>query len=320
MMFDEAVLASELRSRHGVTTRTRLRRSGLTDRVITGLIGRGRLRTAGHGVLVDTSSPQTLEQSVAIACAATGGVASFPTAGLLWSLRRTPRSDEVHVTIPWRRRTAASSGVVVHRSTWLPPGHVVTRAAGIALTAPPRTVFDAAGFVASDAVESMIEQGIDWGLFIVPTLWAACRELLHSARAGSHAFATILRSPPAWVRPVRSEYELILERAMRRRGFPPLVREHPLRIAPDIVIHPDLGLPADAFFVEVDHLTWHGGRVESAYDRWRDMQVRKTGARVERVTDVAIRTALDATVEDLYALWRLHRGTFGTSAVQDLPG
>ena len=94
---------------------------------------------------------------------------------------------------------------------------------------------------------------------------------------------------------------------MRARGFPPLVREHPIEIASGHVIHPDLGLPSDGFFVEVDHLTWHGGRRESAYDRWRDTQVRLAGACVERVSDVAIDERLAETVEDLWLRWQQAR-------------
>ncbi len=107
---------------------------------------------------------------------------------------------------------------------------------------------------------------------------------------------------------MRSDYELRLERAMRRRGFPHLTREHPVEIGGGAVIHPDLGLPADGFYVEVDHSSWHGGRVEGAYDRWRDTKVRLTGAHVERVSDLAIDRHLAETVDDLWTLWQRLRG------------
>ena len=100
---------------------------------------------------------------------------------------------------------------------------------------------------------------------------------------------------------------------MYARGFPPLVREHPVEIASGHVIHPDLGLPSDGFFVEVDHLTWHGGRRESAYDRWRDTKVRLAGACVERVSDVAIDERLAETVEDLWLRWQQARRVRATS-------
>ena len=90
-----------------------------------------------------------------------------------------------------------------------------------------------------------------------------------------------------------------------------LTREHAIVIAPGEVIHPDLGLPEDGFFVEVDHLSWHGGRHETAYDRRRDMKLRLVGAQVERVSDIAIEHHLDETVEDLWMRWQQVRRARG---------
>ena len=75
-----------------------------------------------------------------------------------------------------------------------------------------------------------------------------------------------------------------------------------------VVVHPDLGVPADRFYVEVDHLTWHGGRAENAYDRRRDIKMRLAGCHVERVTDIAIDGHLDEVVDDLWVLWQHLRG------------
>ena len=156
-------------------------------------------------------------------------------------------------------------------------------------------------------LESMIEQGLDRHMFIAPTLWGVARELGRNARPGSRLFGSVLGARSAWTRPARSDYELRLERAMRQRGFPPLVRECPVRLPNGSVVHPDLGLPDDGFFVEVDHFTWHGGRLDTTYDGWRDRKVRITGLHVERVTDLAIDRELDETVDDLWALWQRHR-------------
>ena len=177
------------------------------------------------------------------------------------------------------------------------------------LTSPPRTIFDAAASVSPTDLESMIEQGLDRANFTLPTLWRHCNRLRINGRIGGARLADVLRSRPSWRRPARSDYELRLERAMRARGFPPLVREHAVEITPGVVIHPDLGIPGDRFYVEVDHLTWHGGRSETAYDRWRDIKARLVGAHVERVSDVAIDCQLAETVEDLWLRWQqIRRG------------
>ena len=318
-MIDESKLAAELRDRHGVTTRERLRKIGLSDRQITGLVSSGRFVKHGRGVFATTGSPDTFEQRVAIACALTGGVAANLTAAQLWDYRKAPRDRDIHVLVHWARRVTPCAGVVVHRTTELPESDIVRRSDGIAVTSPPRTVFDLAGHVGTESLESIIEQGIDRRNFVMVTLWRTCHRLHRSARAGSVAFERVLRSRPAWRKPVRSDYELRLDRAMRARGFPELVREHRLVLPNGEVIHPDLGLPQDGFFVEVDHVSWHGGRTDSAYDKRRDRKVRVGGWHVERVPDLAIDNDLDDTVEDLWLLWHRHRGEFCTSGVQESP-
>jgi hypothetical protein len=100
-----------------------------------------------------------------------------------------------------------------------------------------------AAWLSPAALESLLEQGIKRGHYTIPTLWAHARRLCRRGRTGSGQLATVLAAREPWRRPARSDHELRLERAMRRRGFPPLTRERPLEIAPGRVIHPDLGLP-----------------------------------------------------------------------------
>jgi hypothetical protein len=301
----ESMLAAELSTRHHVTTRKRLQLLGLSRRVIDGLCRRGRLEHSGNGVLVSPSGPPTFEQQLAIACALTGGVISFPTAGKMWELRKTPTIKDVHVTVKRARASiTVPERIVVHRTDELPRCDVVYRRDGIAVTSPPRTTVDAAAWLGADDLESMIEPGIWRSYYTVPTLWRHAQRLCRRGRRGSTRFVEVLGRREVWRRAVDSDYELRLERAMHAAGFPPLTRQHPVEIAPGKVVHPDLGIPEDGFFVEVDHLSWHGARREGACDRRRDLKVRaRTGFHVERVTDVAIDHHLDETIEDLLAVW-----------------
>ena len=77
-----------------------------------------------------------------------------------------------------------------------------------------------------------------------------------------------------------------------------------MQLATGRVIHPDLGIPAHGFYIEVDHLTWHGGRLETDYDCQRDLEIEALGHHIERVTDVAIDRHLAATVEALWMIWQ----------------
>ncbi|MFV0307723.1 MAG: type IV toxin-antitoxin system AbiEi family antitoxin domain-containing protein [Desertimonas sp.] len=304
----EEALSAALRDRHGVVTTAMLAELGATRTMVATLTRSGRLRRICRGVFVAASAPRTPERRLALACAATAGVVCFPTAGRVWQLRGTPHHDVVHVVVPWERRPAVPPWVTVHRSTHLPECDIVRRADGIDVTTPPRTVFDAAAWLRPERLESMIEQGIDREMFAVPTLIGVQRRLRRCGRDGSGRFAAVVAAREPWRKAVESHDELRLERAMRRRGFPPLVRGHPLHLPRGGVIHPDLGLPDDRFFVEVDHHTWHGGRSDASYDKWRDRQVRLAGCHVERVSDLAIEHDLAATVDELWQRWQQVRG------------
>jgi hypothetical protein len=117
-------------------------------------------------------------------------------------------------------------GIRVRRTRDLPTADIVVRKDGIRVTSPPRTAFDAAEWLRTDDLESLIEQGIERPYFAIPTWWAQARRLCRSGRPGSSRFTSVLAARPAWRRPVASDYELRLERAMHRRGLPQLVRGH----------------------------------------------------------------------------------------------
>jgi len=97
---------------------------------------------------------------------------------------------------------------------------VVRREDGVSITSPPRTAFDASDMLEHDDLESLVEHGIDLGYFLIPTLNAMAMACGHQGRRGTGRFAAVLASRPAWRRPARSEHELRLERALRRRGSP----------------------------------------------------------------------------------------------------
>jgi very-short-patch-repair endonuclease len=218
-------------------------------------------------------------------------------------LRRAPSTATIHVVVPWARRVVGPPGVVVRRSRQLPDLDVVKREDGIAVTSPPRTVFDAAALLSHHDLQSMIEDALYRGLFMPVTLRRVAERLGHPCREGSRLIAQVLAARDFHATPVASEYELRLERAMIERGFPALTRQYPIEIAPGKWIHPDLGLPEQRFFVEVDHRRWHDSSEDRSYDAWRDRRLRLLGCWVERVSDLAIDHQLADTVEDLWAAW-----------------
>ena len=304
MSVDQSALAAELAARNGVTTLARLRRIGISEGSTRTLVARGQLVRVARGVFAASGWPDGLDHRIALACAITDGVVCFPTAGEVWDLRKTPRCPEVHICIESHRRIDEPTGVRVHRTSHLPERDIVYRRDGSKVTSPPRTAFDAARLLDADCLESLIEQCLERRYFLITTLWGLACRMGKRGRAGSGRIATVIGRRPPWRRPVESDYELRLERAMHRRGFPPLSRQCRLTLASGEVIHPDLGIPERGFFVEVDHLSWHGGRQETAYDRDRDLRVRASGYDVERVTDLALDNDLEATIERLWEVWQ----------------
>ena len=89
-------------------------------------------------------------------------------------------------------------------------------------------------------------------------------------------------------------------RALERRGVV-LVRQH--RIQTSIgAIHLDGADPGISWGLEVDHVTWHGGRLDAQYDKIRDRAARLVGWQIERVTDLELGERFDQVLDELAAL------------------
>ena len=83
-----------------------------------------------------------------------------------------------------------------------------------------------------------------------------------------------------------------------------MVCQHDLRLADGIVIHPDIAIPELCWAIEVDHVTWHGGRASAQLDKARDRRIREIGWLVDRVTDTEVDTGLADVVAELVATYR----------------
>jgi very-short-patch-repair endonuclease len=299
MGFDERSLAEVLVRKHGVVTHDDLRSLGMTTAQLRHLRVSGRLRTVRAGIHVSTATPSRWPQQLVIATAAADGVISHQSAGRLWDFRRVPATSAAHVTIQAARRVAGMNEVIVHRSNLLAELDVVRRHDGIAVTSPPRTVFDLASLMSYDDLESIIEQGLDRELFAMPTLWATARRLGCRGRAGSGRFERVLAHREPWQRPVQSDLELRLERALVQARLPRPVRQHPIDLGDGVTVHVDLAWPVHRVLIEVDHVTWHGGRADAGVDKWRDRQLNALGWRTLRVDDRDIRDRLPEVVRDV---------------------
>lgn len=289
------------RSQHGQITADQLLALGVSAHRRRKLAVAGVLIEAHPGVYRFANAGETLESRCAAACLAdTGVVISGPTAARLLGLRRI-KGDDIHAMV--FRRLVRLDGVVVYRTNQLHPEYdVVRRPDGIRLLATPRLVFDLARLLDDDDFESVLEQLLDRHDTNIPRLFAVGRRLRKSGRDGSARFGRVLQSRPAWTKPKGSHHEVTLLKALARCGIN-LVPQFQFVLPGGQRIHFDGADPSRRFAIEVDHVTWHGGRVDSQYDKWRDRQVTRCGWQVSRVTDEDIDRRLASTVDELVEIF-----------------
>jgi len=188
----------------------------------------------------------------------------------------------------------------------LEPEDCVVRVYGIRVASPPRAWFDCARDMDDDRFEALTEWVLDKHAG-VPSLWRVRRRLSGRGRPGLARVNRVLSRRAAWQRPAGSGLELRVLRALETRGVTGIVRQHTLRLPDGVVIHPDGAIPALRWAVEVDHVTWHGGRLDAQRDKGRDRKARRIGWQVDRVTDVELAERFDDTIGDLIDLITLRR-------------
>lgn len=298
-------LAHHLHGQLGLVTDRELRRLGVSidqrramvrDRVLSRFVG---------DVYRVTSTPDSLEQRCLAVCLADPrAVVTGRAAGRLWGLRQMGDVECVEVRLPHGTHALTAPFVQLRRCDDLPASDITERLDGIRVVSPPRLAFDLAGCLGDDDLESVVEQILDRGWCTVPTMAATGRRLYAPSRPGSLRFARVIGSRPAWLRPQQSDHEVRLRRSLERAGVTGLVRQHAVQVRSGWVAHPDLAVPELQWAVEIDHVTWHGGRVDAQRDKQRDREFRLIGWQVDRVTDQEIDLSLPAVTRQLVALWR----------------
>jgi very-short-patch-repair endonuclease len=295
-----------LRERHGVVNIEQLERHGVGGPPRRRLVEAGLLIPVHRGVYRWATTPVTLEQRCAAACLADPDiVVDGPTGARLWRFHHVePGWDTapVVVTAP-HGQSPVRRGVILRRSAELPATDVVHRPDGIRVASPPRTWFGCARDLSDVRFEALTEYVIDRHAS-VPTLWATARRLCAPGRDGSARVRRVLSARSAWQKPADSRLELRVLRAMERLGVV-LVRQFAVRLPSGIVVHLDGADPDRRWGIEVDHVTWHGGRLDAQRDKARDRQLRRVGWQVERVTDQDCRFDFAGTIRELIELHRL---------------
>jgi hypothetical protein len=295
-------LSALIARQHGVVTRLALLGDGYSHREVDRAVERGNLIRIHNGVYRIATSPDSFEARCAAACAADPEVVITATAAArLWAFRHTWRPDDP-IALVAHQRTPIARGVVLRRTNVLDDEDRVRRDDGITVASPPRAWFDCARDLDDERFERLTEWVIDHHAKL-PTLWRTTHRLQARGRPGVARVKRVMSKRTDWQKPAGSGLELRVLQALEARGVV-LVRQFPLQLADGTTIHPDGADPRIRWALEIDHVTWHGGRLDAQYDKRRDRSARLVGWQIERVTDQELAENFDAVIDQLVALYR----------------
>jgi hypothetical protein len=279
-------LAAYAHDHHGIVSDAELRMLGVSVAQREALVADGVMVRVFRGVYRLRSSPLTLAAECRAVCLA-GELAVITGAagGKLWGLRRMSNVHPIDVRVPHFANSLSSDRVRLRRCNVLDPVDIVHRPDGIRVVSPPRLAFDLSAVMSDLDLESVVEQILDREMCTIQTIYATGRRLCHPARPGSERFARVIGSRPAWMKPVDSHLELVLHDALRSAGIAGLARQHAIALPGGWTIHADIAVPELTWAIPIDHVTWHGGRVDAQRDKQNDRQARMIGWQIDRVTD-----------------------------------
>jgi len=295
-----ADLLERASAQHGVLTATQMLDAGVTRHAIAHLARERILRRQHNRVYLLASAPLTFEARCAAACLADAqAVITGPAAARLWEFRHVFRPNVPEVLVG-HDRTPITSGVTLRRTNVLEADDIVQRDDAIRIATPQRAWFDCAAHLTDERFEMLTEWVLDRHVDVA-TLFRTVRRLDARGRLGLARVNRVLSQRPLWQKPTQSGLETKVLRALRRAGLRRLSNQHPIRLPNGVVIHADVADPAIGWALEIDHVTWHGGRFEAQRDKARDRQARKAGWHVDRVTDQALRDRFTAEIDEVVA-------------------
>ncbi|MGA9276538.1 type IV toxin-antitoxin system AbiEi family antitoxin domain-containing protein [Ilumatobacter sp.] len=285
---------------HGVITTAEMLDDGVSRHAISHLSQERILQRLHNGVYLLASSPRTFEARCAAACLADPeAVVTGPAAARLWEFRHVFRPTVPEVLVR-HDRTPITSGVTLRRTNVLCDDEIVERDDAIRVASPPRVWFDCATHLTDERFEMLTEWVLDQHSDL-STLFRTVRRLDVRGRSGLARVHRVLSQRPIWQKPAQSGLETRVLRALRRAGLTVLTNQHPIRLPNGVLIHVDIADPSIGWALEIDHVTWHGGRFEAQRDKARDRQARRAGWWVERVTDQALREDFASEIRDVVA-------------------
>lgn len=291
LFVNTSTIASQLAAqRVGVVSRPELRRSGLTDRQVTGLVQRGELVVAHRGVFRVAGVADSLEARCAAACLAAGDGSAVDreTAAILHGLRSCQAGDgadrsagPVCVAVPAHRRVQLRGVDVAYRAA-LPPSDT-QRMTGFRLTTPTRTLIDCAAFLSPRELGFMVDEALRRRLTALPILRRRVVELGRAGRRGAGVIAEVLAERDGEIRGSNT-FERDVRRSLRKAGLPKPVMQHCVILLDGSERYLDLAYPIDRVGIEAVSWMWHAQHSDWVADQERNNALAAVGWRMIGVT------------------------------------
>jgi very-short-patch-repair endonuclease len=280
-----ARLAELARRQHGVVSRAQMLELGLGKSAIAEWVAKGRLHPLHRGVYAVGHLNLTRNghfMAAVLACGDAAALSHF-SAAVLWGMLKG--DGRIHVTAPGDRRRP---GLVLHRAR-LADGEVRKRA-GIAVTAPARTLID----LADVAPRRTLERAIDEAEY----LRLDCTGLApQHGRSGCGLLTRVLAQHHPGSTRTRSPFEELFIALCDRYQLPrPEVNVYVEGYLCDFVWR------RQRLIVETDGGAAHGTRRAMQRDPLRDGDLMIAGWRVWRLTYERVFREPDAVAEQLVGL------------------
>lgn len=290
----DAVIATVAAGQHGLVSCRQLLAAGVGRGAIEHRLRTGRLIGVHRGVYAvgHLHDANEVRWMAAVLACGDSAVLSRHAAAAHWELR--PSSAlRIDVTVAGRAGRRARRGIVVHRSTDLPPAETTTHR-GIPVTTVARTLLDVAAILQPPSLSRAVERSDILELFDLAAVQSTLdRHPNHRGAARLGAVLDLYRDDE----PTRSELEAMFLALCAAHDLPrPLVNHMVEREEVDFL------WPHHRLIVEVDGRQTHLTRAAFERDRAKDARLTVAGYRVIRFTYRQIQYAPEGVAATLRAL------------------
>ena len=261
----------------GCVSRTQLAQLGYTNARVQTLVRHGWLQRLHQGVYAvghRAELPLRAETAALLAVHHPSAISHLSALRLHGLLPAQPHAP-IEITVGDRHNHECRPGIRLHRTQWLPPGHV-RLLEGLPVSAPERALLDSAPLLSP----RQLERALDEALAIRLTSPAKLFKLVADGRGyPGHARLAAIVGERRQVTVTESQAEERFLALIRDAGLPP-----PLLQAELYGYRIDAYWPESRFAVEIDGFQWHVTKTAFERDRRKQRVLQDHGIEVSRIT------------------------------------